>query len=97
MPSIPTQPISMEMHLIIAASFLVFSLAIGGLGYFIKCNFERMLKRLDEISRQRVECRETLPDRFADRAETRDAIQRLHGRTDDHDHRITVLEGKVGL
>ena len=95
MPTAQMETVSVEMTIIIFVAVTIFGLMLGGLGYFIRCQFERILDRLDELDQQRITCRESLPDRFADKKETREAIQRIHDRADNHDHRITVLEQQI--
>lgn len=71
------------------------SLILCLLWYFIKCNFETILKKLDIISQQRTDCRESLPIRFADKVETKDALEKIAGLLCDHNHRIINIENKI--
>ena len=71
------------------------SLILCLLWYFIKCNFETILKKLDIISQQRTDCRESLPTRFADKKETKEALERIAGQLCNHDHRIMSVEHKT--
>ncbi len=65
------------------------------LWYFIKSNFENIMRKLEEISQQRIECRESLPNRFADKKETKEALERIAGQLCNHDHRIMSVEHKT--
>ena len=72
-----------------------FSVLVCLLWYFIKYNFERILKKLDVISQQRIECREALPNRFADKIETKDLLEKIAGELCNHEHRITNIEHMI--
>ena len=71
------------------------SIIMALLWYFIKCNFETILNKLDEITQQRIDCRESLPSRFADKQETKEALERIAGQLCNHDHRLMTVEHKV--
>ena len=71
------------------------SIIVALLWYFIKCNFETILNKLDEITQQRIDCRESLPMRFADKHETKEALDRIASQLYNHDHKIITLEHKV--
>jgi len=68
---------------------------VSALAYFLKVNFERVLNKLDEITLQRVECRESLPDRFASKEETKSSFSRAFVKLDDHEHRLIKLEKEI--
>ena len=71
------------------------SIIMALLWYFIKCNFETILNKLEEITQQRIDCRESLPMRFADKHETKEALEKIAGQLCNHDHRLMSVEHKV--
>lgn len=78
------------------------SILMGLLWYFIRNNFEALQhnfkliqKSLDEISQRHIDCRESLPNRFADKQETKEALERIAGQLCNHDHRIISIEHKI--
>jgi len=71
------------------------SLMITILGYFIKCQIERVMQKLDKQDTQYVDCRTTLTDRFADKRETKDTFLRVFLQLDSHEHRIDKLEKEI--
>lgn len=71
------------------------SALFGALAYFIRYLFEKMMSRLDLLSDQRTECRETLSTRFADKVETQYNIGRLVDKTESLDNRVSLIEGSI--
>lgn len=71
------------------------TLLLGILGYFIKFWFERVSNKLDVLSEQRADCRETLSTRFADKVETQYNIGRLTDKTEALDNRVSLIEGTI--
>jgi len=68
------------------------SLMITILGYFIKCQIERVMQKLDKQDDQYIQCQTSLTERFADKHETKDTFLRVILQVDSHEHRIDKLE-----
>ena len=71
------------------------TILLGALGYFIKFWFGRVSNKLDIMTEQRTECRETLSTRFADKVETQYNIGRLVDKTESLDNRVSLIEGSI--
>jgi len=68
------------------------SLMITILGYFIKCQIERVMQKLDKQDDQYIQCQTSLIERFADKRDTKDTFLRIVSQVDSHEHRIDKLE-----
>lgn len=90
-----TTSTSLEMYIILTIAAAFVTAGLTALGYFIRSWFERIMLRLDEISRQRTECRETLPERFADKQDTKSGFTRVWDRLDEHEGSIRKIEGRM--
>lgn len=53
---------------------------------------KEILSNLQTIIQQRTDCLLSLPERFADKKETKDNIEKLHHAIDEHDDRLDFLE-----
>lgn len=98
-PNIPAEPVSMELSLIIFGLFSAFSFLTLLLGFFVKRWFQksdeqgaRILRKLDYLEKQRTDCRETLPERFADRKEVKKGFDHIWKKIDEHSVAIKAVE-----
>ena len=78
--------------LIMSLGFSVVGILIIVLGYFLRKQLEAILDAQKEHRDRQMDCRETLPARFADKAETQSAFHSLYARTDRHENTLTRHE-----
>jgi len=90
-------PVSSPSPVIVSSSimglgFAIISGLIVVLGYFLRKQLEAILDAQRENRDRQIDCRETLPIRFADKAETHTALSNLYSRTDRHENALTRHE-----
>ena len=84
---------------LITIGFGVIAILIALVGWLAKKQLDNILTTIQSFSDRQVDCREALPDRFADKAGTSDHIRELYTRTDRHQDILTrhgVLLGDHG-
>jgi len=89
-----------ESVLIICGFFLI-SVLVAVVGYLGKRQLETIINNQDAFLKQQINCRESLPQRFADKNETAEHIRELYTRTDRHEKTLTrhatlLGEGELG-
>jgi hypothetical protein len=68
--------------------FFVIGILITMVSYFIRKQLECILENQKEYDHRQIACRETLADRFAEKAKTSEHIKELYHRTDKHEKRL---------
>lgn len=82
-----------EQQLAISAIIGVAGIICAAFGALAKGMWDRMAKDVQEIKTVQSGC----IGKYADKAETKEALKDHEYRLDDHGERITKVEGKVGL
>ena len=77
---------------VMSIGFSVMGILMVVLGYFLRKQLEAILEAQKDHRNRQIECRESLPERFADKAETQGILHSLYARTDRHENTLTRHE-----